>query len=36
MYVMTVLCLAEGKYVAYVVYVLEAATVEIANIRVLL
>jgi hypothetical protein len=35
-YVMTVLCLAEGKYVAYVVYVLEAVSVAIANIRFLL
>lgn len=36
MYVMTVLCLAKGKYVAYVVYVLEAVSIEIVNIRFLL
>lgn len=35
MYVMTVLCL-EGKYVAYMVYVVEAVCVETANIRFLL
>ena len=36
MYVMTVLCLTKGKYVAYVIYVLETVSVEIANIRFLL
>jgi hypothetical protein len=36
MYVITVVCLAEGKYVASVIYVPEAVSVGIANIRFLL
>jgi hypothetical protein len=35
-YVMTVFCLTEGKYVAFIVSILEAVSVEIANIRFLL